>query len=163
MKDIDIKNEYGRFKLRVSAVVIKDNYVLLEKAKKYFSYIFPGGHVELGETSIEALYRETKEELNCNINNYKLICALENIYPIDNITAQEINYFYELDTDIKMKEKEFTLEEIDKGIKKIHEYVWIPIDKIEECEIYPKVLRSLIKDKKYNQITLCDDRNFDKE
>lgn len=160
MKDIDIKNEYGKFKLRVSAVVIKDNYVLLEKAKKYFSYIFPGGHVELGETTIEALYRETKEELNCNINNFKLICALENIYPVENITAQEINYFYELDTDMKLKDLEFQLEEIDKGIKKTHDYEWVLVSEIEKYEVYPKILKSLIKNKKYNQVVLCDERNL---
>lgn len=159
MKDIDIKNEFGNFKLRSSSVVIKDNYVLLERAKKYNGYVFPGGHVELGETTIEALLRETKEELNCNINSYKLICALENIYELDNKTAQEINYFYELDTDMEIKEKEFTLKEIDKGVKKTHEYVWYDINDIENASLYPTSLKELIKNKEYNKIILCDNRN----
>lgn len=158
MKDIDIKNEFGNFKLRVSSVLIKENYVLVEKAKKFNGYVFPGGHVELGETTIEALKRETKEELKNDVLEYKLICALENIYQDETKTSQEINYFYEVKTDIEIKEKTFQLEELDKGVKKVHEYVWIDILEIEDTPIYPKPLRFLIKNRKYDQILLCDDR-----
>ncbi len=158
MKDIDLQSDYGNFKLRVSVVLIKDNFVLLEKAKKYNGYVLPGGHVELGETTIDALKRETTEELKCKVLKYKLICVLENIYKFEDKTAQEINYFYEISTNLEKTETEFKLEEIDKGQKKIHNYVWCDISEINKVSLYPKVLKKLIKNKKYDNIIFCDNR-----
>ena len=67
MTDIDIKCEDGNFKLRTSAIIIKDNKILLQKSKCDECYCFPGGHVELGEITSEAIIREAKEETNIEV------------------------------------------------------------------------------------------------
>ena len=64
--DIDIKNEAGTFKLRTAGIIIKNDKVLVSKAKKFKGFIFPGGHVMLGELSSGSIKREIKEELNCD-------------------------------------------------------------------------------------------------
>lgn len=119
MKDIEINNEYGKFKFRVSAIIIKDKYILLERAKKYDGYCFPGGHVELGETTIQAITRECQEELNIIVKNVSLLCVLENIYLTkEGNSVQELNYFYKVATDVKIKTKIFEVLELDKGTEK---------------------------------------------
>jgi len=56
--------------IRVGAVIIFNNRVLLnhrvKKGNEY--YVFPGGHVKQGESFINAVIREIKEETNLNIN-----------------------------------------------------------------------------------------------
>ena len=64
MKDIDIKCDDGNFKLRTSAIIIKDNKILLQKCQNRNGYGLPGGHVELGELTSDAIIREVKEEKN---------------------------------------------------------------------------------------------------
>ena len=56
---------------RASAVIIKDNKILLMKRVKpnleYF--VFPGGGVEKNESLDDTLKREVKEELSLDIKN----------------------------------------------------------------------------------------------
>lgn len=58
----------------VAAVIICDNDILcMQRGKEKYDYVsyrfeFPGGKIELGETSVEALKRELWEELGLVIN-----------------------------------------------------------------------------------------------
>ncbi len=117
--DIDIKNEYGNFKLIVSAIIIKDKKILLVKSKSRDGYCFPSGHVELGETTSEAIARECFEELNIIVNKASLVTVLENIYTTNKgKMAQEVNYFYRISTNSDILNDHFELTEIDKGTAK---------------------------------------------
>lgn len=51
----------------VNLLIVKDSKVLLEREPgKHWK--FPGGHIEPGETPIDTLCREAKEELDINID-----------------------------------------------------------------------------------------------
>ncbi len=65
---------------RVVGIIIKDRNILLMRRLKNGQeyYVFPGGGVEENESFVEALKRETKEELSIDIENPKLIFGLEN-------------------------------------------------------------------------------------
>ena len=62
-------NPNGKAFVRPSsrAIIIKDNKVLMVHSLMYDYYKFPGGGIEDGESEIEALIRETKEEAGLNI------------------------------------------------------------------------------------------------
>ncbi len=64
---------------RVSAVIIKDDKILLIKRIKpdKVYYVFPGGGVETGEELEQALIREIKEELSLKIVDYKFLFSLD--------------------------------------------------------------------------------------
>lgn len=159
MKDIEINNQYGKFKFRVSAVIIKDNKVLLQKAQKYDGYCFPGGHVELGETSLEAIKRECLEELNIKVENVQLLCVLENIYyGVNGDSVQELNYFYKIKSDIKIGDDIFDIIEIDKGIEKKHQFKWISLDKLSSVCIKPDVVVEALVNGNNEQVILTDNR-----
>lgn len=51
----------------VGAVVIKNGYILLVQKKK--TWILPGGKPESGESDIECLLREVREELQVSLKN----------------------------------------------------------------------------------------------
>jgi 8-oxo-dGTP pyrophosphatase MutT (NUDIX family) len=64
--DIDTKdyNIKGTITIRPSsrAIIIKNNKIYMMHSKKYRYYKFPGGGIEKGESEIDALIREVKEE-----------------------------------------------------------------------------------------------------
>lgn len=55
MSDILFKTENYMFSYRVAGIIIRDGKVLLQKPTNDTGYAFPGGHVELGETTFDYL------------------------------------------------------------------------------------------------------------
>lgn len=49
------------------AIIIKDDKIALVYSKKFNYYKFPGGGIEAGESNIDALVREVKEEAGLNV------------------------------------------------------------------------------------------------
>ena len=53
---------------------------LMKTHKWHGKYGVPGGHIELGESAIEAARREAKEETNLEICNVEFLCWQECVY-----------------------------------------------------------------------------------
>jgi len=55
--------------------------LLLTKSHKWRGkYVVPGGHIELGETAVDAARREIKEETGLEIHDLEFLCWQEFIY-----------------------------------------------------------------------------------
>lgn len=71
--------------IRVVAAVIKENGKIFSTQRGYGEFKggweFPGGKIEEGETSRQALTRELKEELDVKISVEELIDTVEYDYP----------------------------------------------------------------------------------
>lgn len=57
----------------VKSLVLDNNRVLLIKNERN-EWDLPGGKIQKNESPLEALNRETKEELNITLNNSKVLC-----------------------------------------------------------------------------------------
>ena len=77
--DIKLIIDDYKFKVRVSGILIVNNKLLTTKYG-VDKYCLPGGYVEIGETSSEAIKRELEEELQVEINVDKFLGIAENFF-----------------------------------------------------------------------------------
>lgn len=159
MKDIDIKIDEGKFKFRVSGIIIQDGNILLHKGKKFDGYCFPGGHVMLGETTSEAIVREVFEEIGIKTTINKLFCIHENLYTTNNKPSQEVNYYYVLNVEENISKEDFNITELDNGIEKVHEFCWINLEEIVDKNTQPIDIAKLLKNDNFqsNGLICCSD------
>lgn len=147
--DIKIKNDNNiKFKYRVAAIIINDNMLLVDKYGKD-SYCLPGGYVEIGETSEEAMLRELVEEINIDFEIVKFRGILENFFiNIRKDKTHGIEFYYE----VKAKKKsdyykiDLTNIENDKGYIVKHNFKWISLNCLENINIVPNKIVPMIID-----------------
>ena len=73
-----------RTELTTACLIYKDNKYLLQNRERgdWTGFTFPGGHIERGESIVDAVVREVKEETGLTILNPKL-CGIKQ-FPIEN-------------------------------------------------------------------------------
>ncbi len=66
----------------VGALILnQDGALFLMRSHKWRDrYVVPGGHIELGESMVQALRREVKEETGLDIHDVEFLCFQEFIY-----------------------------------------------------------------------------------
>ena len=117
------------------AVVIKNNKILLCKAKNKPHYYFPGGHVEFGEKAEIALAREFQEEIAVEVFNFNFIGISENTY-----TDKKEIFHHEINLTFSAE-----IEEDEVMSREDHlEFAWIDLEKFQETKIMPLDLKAKI-------------------
>lgn len=108
--------------LTVLCLIQDGNRVLLQNRVKedWKGYTFPGGHVEVGESFVDAVVREMKEETGLDIINPRLVGIKQ--FPIT-----DGRYIVLL---FKATEFEGTVVSSDEG-----EMEWIDIDRLDEINV----------------------------
>ena len=113
----------------VAAIIKKDNlYLIAQRLKGDFAGLweFPGGKIEEGESPVQALKREIKEELNIEIYNETYFVTIQYDYPTFHLNME--CYIFEI------KKQPFHLYDhsaiqwlrIDE--EKIKSIDWVPAD-----------------------------------
>ncbi|MGA7193957.1 MAG: NUDIX domain-containing protein [Anaerolineales bacterium] len=102
--------------------------LLLTKTHKWHGkYGVPGGHIELGESAIEAARREAKEETGLEIRNLEFLCWQECIYDEQ---FWKPRHFIFIDFIAKMDYGEVVLND------EAEEFVWVdPQKALNELDI----------------------------
>lgn len=157
--DIDVKMDTGEFKYRVVGILFDDqNRVLMQKVQDNPFYCLPGGRVELGESSIEAVRRELEEELGFDVNVEKPLFLLENFFKRSSgKDVHEIGIFFRVTSSVAPKE-DWEIVENDKGILKILKYKWATLDELKNEDLRPAFLKEklLNLNENFEQIILRD-------
>jgi len=116
-----------------------------DPTKNELFYCPPGGGVEFGESSEEALRREIREELNTEIEKPRLVGVLENIFTFDGRQGHEIVFVYDaklVNTALYDVEK-FTGHESN---GETYNAIWLDIETIgpQTPPVYPDGLLELM-------------------
>lgn len=160
---INITNNDYKFKFRVSGLIIRNNKLLTVEMDDSGFLCLPGGHVELGETTEEAVIRELYEETTKTVIIKKYLGVIEN-YFINKYNTQvhEIAFYYLMDfTNENNEMNDFTLIENDKGDNIKLDFRWIDINDLDKYNLKPAFLKELLnKDKlEFNHLIIKDIKN----
>lgn len=157
--DIDVNIESGEFKYRVVGILFDDqNRVLMQKVQDNPFYCLPGGRVELGESSIEAVRRELEEELGFDVEVEKPLFLLENFFKRSmGKDVHEIGIFFKVTSTVAPKE-DWEIVENDKGVLKTLKYKWVTLDELKNEDLRPAFLKEklLNLNEHFEQIIIRD-------
>jgi ADP-ribose pyrophosphatase YjhB (NUDIX family) len=103
------------------SIIIENNKLLLIYKKKHNHYEFPGGKVEENETIEQTAIRETKEEINCDVEIIKYIGY--NDFLIENNNFRSHKFLAK----IKNNQKPKIMEE-----DKFKDILWLDIDEYKQ-------------------------------
>ena len=128
-----------RSKIYVGALVIKEDKILLTKAKhsKYPGWQLPGGHVLWNEKFLDALVREVLEETGLEIKPLNIVCFSQRETKEDEEEFLRIIYLVK-----KIKKKDIKLDE------NIKESKWFKIADVtsKKVDLQSEIIRKEIKD-----------------
>ncbi len=128
-------------------VAVKNNKILVIAGRDYHKqenfYRLIGGGVEFGETGVEALKREVKEEIKTEIKNVKYLGLIENIFNYESKDMHEIILVYRAD----FKDKNIYGRKEIKIADSRHpqKAYWLDKNKVLKSRFYPEKLRDYIK------------------
>ncbi len=134
------------FNLRVVAVFVDGDYVLIHRAEPDNFWTPPGGRAELGESTREAVAREIREELKVEAEVGKLLWVVEYFFDRPGRAFHEVHFYYRLhfppgagiapDTPVFYGDEE--------GLQLI--FRWVRLDELEGLRLYPTFLKAALRD-----------------
>lgn len=128
--------------LRVAAVLIENNKILVQREKNGNEYALSGGHVKIGETLEAGLIREIAEEIGVKITCKRLLWSEECFWKWNGKQAHNIAFYYliELDENFEIPDEEFISQKDNCNVL----IGWMPIDEIQNVTIYPEFIKKEI-------------------
>jgi ADP-ribose pyrophosphatase YjhB (NUDIX family) len=133
---ISYENGINKFQYRAASIVLKHNYVLLQRQKNDYHWFIPGGRVEFNETAESTIEREMNEEFSVSITDKKIIWIVENFIEYPDKRVHEIGIFFLVNLPehhtIYLHETEFEGTE-DGFLNK-----WVSIDCLDDYKIVPE-------------------------
>ncbi len=142
--DLTLRTEIGLFNHRVAAVIVHNNKLLAQKNVKTNEYYLPGGRINYGESSEEAVIREIAEELGVTITDYHTIWINECFFTDSGTRFHEVGIYYLVNlenTDFNHFESVFELIEDSR----VNTYEWLDIDSLDSIALYPLFVKTEIK------------------
>lgn len=142
---INFKIDNGVFNFRVAGLLFHENKVLVHRLIKDDFYAFPGGRVEMFETTETTIVREMNEELDINVKVNRLLWMCEDFFDHNDNKYHEICFYYLIeykDNNILNKGDLFYITE---G-KNEFEFKWVDIKDIKNEIIYPVFIKEKIQD-----------------
>ena len=141
--DISYNLNNEKFNFRVALIISNNNRILLEKSIKNDYWSLVGGRVKLGETTIQAIIRETQEELEIEIDEkeLKLNSITENFFTYNNINFHELLFIYQIelrDNEI-VNQQDFECKDKDNIT-----HHWFNIEEIKTLNVKPNELRTFL-------------------
>lgn len=133
--------EKARFNYRVAGIALRDNQVLLNQFEGGDYWFLPGGRVEMGEASMEALRREMQEELRTDTQVGRLLWIAESFFRgIEGKNFHELGLYYLMDfapeAPVSRAAEPFSATDGDA----VMTFQWFALEGLDKIKLYPPFL-----------------------
>ena len=144
--DVKIKTSDIKFKFRVSGIIIENNKILLEKYDEN-SYCLPGGYVNIGENSEDAIHRELKEEIKFDFILDEFLGIAENFFTnFKGDKTHGIDFYYK--ASFKNKDDidniDYDYVEDDHGYTVKHSLKWFDLEELRNINLRPEKIKEAV-------------------
>ena len=155
MKDLSVMIDIVKFNYRAGLLIEKGNKVLVECNPAIDFVTLPGGRVQTLESSMDALKREIKEEMNIELDSerIKMRALIENFFEMDEKKYHELYFLYKLKVTSKDTEFKKDMKNID---SKASYYKWVKKEDLEKENLLPVVLRDLVMRNGFETVVIND-------
>ena len=157
-RDISIMIGNTKFNYRVGVIMEYKGKVIIEKGDKVDFGVIPGGRVMTGEDTKTALIREINEEMHFDISKKRItLChVIENFFRMNKRNYHELYFVYELKLDDRDEIVHKKKDDFINYDSECNYYEFIDIDKLENEQIKPIVLKDIIKKRKLGRTVVRD-------
>ena len=145
MADIHFQSGNFVFDVRAAGVLVKNGKILVQREKNGSEYALPGGHVQLGETTADALIREYLEETGAYIRCDLLLWTEECFWEWNSRKHHSFTFYYLIslcDGSAIPDAGEFVPHKDNSSVL----IGWMPISELKNTIIYPEFLKQKIHD-----------------
>ncbi|MDP5172326.1 MAG: NUDIX domain-containing protein [Bacteroidia bacterium] len=127
---------------RNQEILVQEGY---DSIANQLFYRPPGGGIEFGEYSWDAVRRELKEELNLEIDNLDFMGALENVFTYEGLPHHELIFLFAGESDDSVLLQLDTLYGIESDGSE-YKAVWMPISTFQKGKaiLYPDGLLDML-------------------
>ena len=147
--DLKIKTEAEEFHVRTCGIIKQENKFLIMRVNKTPYYHIPGGHIEIGEDSKQAVIREIKEEIGCDVQEAKLFSIEENFWTRNNKKCHGIEFYYIIKPKQQLQMQDCEKIENDKGEEKLLHFKWVTLEEIKEIDLRPSNIKDMLINEEY--------------
>lgn len=147
--DLKIKTEKEEFHGRACGIIKQLNKFLIMRVDKTSYYHIPGGHIEIGEDSEQAIIREIKEEIGCDVQKASLFVIQENFWTRDNRKCHGIEFYYMIKPKQQLEMKNYETIENDKGEERLLEFKWVTSKELKNIDLRPTNIRDMLINEDY--------------
>lgn len=146
MTMITIDAGHTRFHVRVVAVCLHEEHVLLHQAEGQAWWLLPGGRPELGESLRETIARELTEELGVTAEIGRLLWIVENFFTFQDRSVHELAFYFlvTLPFESDYVDLERVFHATDAGIAL--EFRWFRLASLGDIQIVPSFLTMSLLD-----------------
>lgn len=138
-KDFKFSTDEYVCEQRATAVIVKDGKLLVQRNIKNDEYILPGGHLRIGESSVDAVVRECKEELGADIEVKRLLWTEER-FKDEGVQLHHTSFYYlvELCGSSIVSDTEKFVPSLDCPTLTMG---WVAIEKLGEIHLTPEFIK----------------------
>lgn len=126
----------GRIELIVRAVIVRKQQLLLVRQKNRNYSFLPGGHIEFGESAVDALRRELKEETGVIFKIGRFLGAVEHTWRKKAKRHSEINLLFEVGSG----KSGITVKSLEPRL----EFFWHSMSRLDAAKLQPSILRTVL-------------------
>lgn len=149
--DLKIKTEQQEFHGRACGIIKQDDKFLIMRVNQTSYFHIPGGHIEIGEDSEQAIIREIKEEIGCDIQETNLFAIQENFWKRNNKNCHGIEFYYIIKPKNNLEMKDYQRIEIDKGEEKLLDFKWCTQEELKDIDLRPVNIRDMLINGDYSK------------